>query len=128
MAVIEQGVCPPGPESRRNAAKARAESFDQSSMKHPSHTGCVTSQSQSCALAPEALAAEEVAQLYTRRWQVVLVFEELNSHYLLDELSAHRASVVEAFIMTLPVSPGSAGCVRSRLDRLRHRVCDMRRY
>ena len=110
VSFAEQGVCPRGPESRRDAANAQAESVAQLPMEQPSHPCCVTSQFQNYTLTPEAFAAEETDQLYTCRWQVALVFKEFNSHYLLDELPAHRAPVVEALtlscIMMVPVRHG----------------------
>ena len=56
---------------------------------------------------PEVLSAEEVARLYSMRWEIEMVFEELKSHYALDEFRAN-AQVVEALIwsalLTLAVS------------------------
>ena len=77
-------------------------------------------------ITPEALGAEEVAQLYACRWQIELVFKELKSHYRLDELPTRKAPVVEALILssiiTLLVSRRLLDAVRRRLPRLRHRI------
>ena len=77
-------------------------------------------------ISPEALAAEDLAQLYACRWQVELVFKELKSHYRLDELPIRKAPVVEALILssiiTLLVSRCVLDAVRRRLRRVRHRI------
>ena len=77
-------------------------------------------------ITPEALDAEELAQLYACRWQIELVFKELKSHYRLDELHTRKAPVVEALILssviTLLVSRRLLDAVRRRLPRLRHRI------
>jgi putative transposase len=44
------------------------------------------------------LAAEEVAQLYSLRWEIELTFKELKSHYALDKFRTTKAIVVEALI------------------------------
>lgn len=70
--------------------------------------------------------AEEVAQLYARRWQIELVLKELESHCRLDELPTRKTPVVEALVLlsiiTLLVSHCLLNAVRSRLPRLRHRI------
>ena len=77
-------------------------------------------------IAPDALAAEELPQLYACRWQVELAFKELKSHYRLDELPTRKAPVVEALIVSsiiaLLVSRRLLDAVRRRLRRMRHRV------
>ena len=77
-------------------------------------------------ISPEALAAEDLAQLYACRWQVELVFKELKSHYRLDELPTRKTPVVEALILssiiTLLVGRRLLDAVRRRLRRVRHRI------
>ncbi|MCI4323344.1 MAG: IS4 family transposase [Thermoplasmata archaeon] len=46
----------------------------------------------------ERLTAEEVAQLYSLRWEIELTFKELKSHYALDKFRTTKAIVVEALI------------------------------
>jgi putative transposase len=46
----------------------------------------------------EVLSAEEVASLYSMRWEVELCFRELKSSYALDKFRTESAEVVEALI------------------------------
>lgn len=67
---------------------------------------------------PEVLSAEEVARLYSMRWEIEIVFKELKSHYALDEFRTTNAQVVEALIwsalLTLVVSRRLHTLVRRR--------------
>lgn len=47
---------------------------------------------------PEMLTAENVAELYRMRWEVELLFKELQSSYALDELDTKNPHAVEALI------------------------------
>ncbi|MGI0129771.1 MAG: IS4 family transposase, partial [Thermoplasmata archaeon] len=49
-------------------------------------------------IGPEVLSAEEVASLYSMRWEVELCFRELKSQYALDEFRTTNANIVEALI------------------------------
>jgi IS4 transposase len=49
-------------------------------------------------IGPEVLSAEEVASLYSMRWEVELCFRELKSSYALDKFRTESAEVVEALI------------------------------
>lgn len=74
----------------------------------------------------DVLEAESVAQIYACHWQVELVFEELKSHYRVDELNTCKAPIVEALILwsviTLLVSRRLLDTVRQRVKRHRHRI------
>lgn len=67
---------------------------------------------------PEKLTAEEVAELYSARWHVELVFKELKSRYALDVLPTKSVQVIEAYIwiaiLTLLVSRRIYHIVRQR--------------
>jgi putative transposase len=80
---------------------------------------------------PELLRAEEVARLYSMRWEIELVFKELKSHYALDEFRTTNAHVVEALIwsalLTLVVSRRLHTLVRMRAPaELRPRYTQLR--
>jgi putative transposase len=49
-------------------------------------------------IGPEVLIAEEVASLYSMRWEVELCFRELKASYALDKFRTESAEVVEALI------------------------------
>ncbi len=49
-------------------------------------------------IGPEVLSAEEVASLYSMRWEVELCFRELKSSYALDKFRTESPDVVEALI------------------------------
>jgi putative transposase len=67
---------------------------------------------------PEVLTAEELARLYTMRWEIELLFKELKSQYALDEFRTTNPNVVEAMIwsalLTLVVSRRLHTLVRMR--------------
>ena len=80
---------------------------------------------------PEVLSAEEVARLYSMRWEIEMVFKELKSHYALDEFRTTNAQVVEALIwsalLTLAVSRRLHTLVRKRApEELRPRYTQLR--
>lgn len=49
-------------------------------------------------IGPEVLTAEEVASLYSMRWEVELCFRELKSQYALDKFRTTNPDIVEALI------------------------------
>jgi putative transposase len=69
-------------------------------------------------IAPERLSAEEVAQLYSLRWEIELTFKELKSSYALDKFRTTKVEVVEALIwsalLTLVASRRLHNLVRAR--------------
>ena len=82
-------------------------------------------------VAAEALTAEELAELYSLRWQIELTFKELKSYYALDQITSTKAKVVEALLwaslLTLIVSRRIYNLVRSRARReLRARYTPLR--
>lgn len=66
----------------------------------------------------EVLSAEEVASLYSMRWEIELCFRELKSQYALDEFRTTNANIVEALIwsalLTLVASRRLHNLVRGR--------------
>lgn len=48
----------------------------------------------------DVLSAEDIAALYSARWNVELVFKELKSRYALDVVDTTNPQIVEAFIWT----------------------------
>lgn len=82
-------------------------------------------------VAPEVLTAEELAELYSLRWQVELTFKELKSYYALDQIPSEKAEVVEsllwASLLTLIVSRRVYNLVRSQApEELRARYTPLR--
>ncbi len=73
-------------------------------------------------IAPERLAAEEVARVYTCRWQIELLFKEMKSHYGMEGLPSRKDPIVEtllyATVMTLVVSRRLLRAVRQALRSL----------
>ncbi len=67
---------------------------------------------------PEVLSAEEIATLYSARWDVELIFKELKSRYALDKIATTNPQIVEAHIwvalLTLLVSRRIYCLVRDR--------------
>jgi putative transposase len=49
-------------------------------------------------IGPEVLSAEEVASLYSMRWEIELCFRELKASYALDKFRTENPDVVEALI------------------------------
>ncbi|MGA7923340.1 MAG: IS4 family transposase, partial [Thermoplasmata archaeon] len=70
-------------------------------------------------IGPEVLSAEEIAQLYGCRWEIELVFKELKSQYVLDQVNTTNQSVAEVLIwaslLTLVVSRRLHSAVREHL-------------
>jgi IS4 transposase len=69
-------------------------------------------------IAPERLSAEEVATLYSLRWEIELTFKEMKSSYVLDKFRTTKVEVVEALIwsalLTLVASRRLHNLVRAR--------------
>jgi IS4 transposase len=69
-------------------------------------------------IAPERLSAEEVATLYSLRWEIELTFKEMKSSYALDKFRTTKVEVVEALIwsalLTLVASRRLHNLVRAR--------------
>jgi len=79
----------------------------------------------------EALTAEEVAELYSLRWQIELTFKELKSYYALDQISTAKPEAVEALLwaslLTLIISRRIYNLVRRRApEELRARYTPLR--
>jgi len=73
-------------------------------------------------IAPERLSAEEVARVYSCRWQIELLFKEMKSHYGLEGLPSRKDPIVEtllyATVVTLVVSRRLLRAVRQALRSL----------
>ena len=82
-------------------------------------------------IGPEVLSAEEVASLYSMRWEVELCFRELKSQYALDKFRTEKADVVETLIwsalLTLTAARRLHTLVRQRSSaELRARYTQLR--
>ena len=55
-------------------------------------------------LDPEELNAHDIAEVYSYRWEVEMIFKELKSYYHIDELSTRKKCVVEALIYSALIS------------------------
>jgi len=77
-------------------------------------------------IAPERLTAEEVARVYTGRWQIELLFKEMKSHYGLEGVPSRKPPIVEALLyatlVTLVVSRRLLRAVREALRGRPHAV------
>jgi len=69
---------------------------------------------------PEIIVAEDIAALYSARWDVELIFKELKSRYALDMVDTTNPQIVEAYIwiaiLTLLVSRRIYCLVRDNND------------
>ena len=74
---------------------------------------------------PDRLTAEQVARVYTCRWQIELLFKEMKSYYRLGDIPSRKPHIVEALLYatltTLVVSRRLLHAVREALRR-RQRV------
>ncbi len=82
-------------------------------------------------IAPEHLSAEEVACLYSLRWEIELTFKELKTSYALDKFKTTNEHVMEALIwtalLTLVASRRLHNLVRARaLPEHRERYTQLR--
>ena len=82
-------------------------------------------------IGPEVLSAEEVASLYSMRWEVELCFRELKSQYALDKFRTTNPDVVEALIwsalLTLTAARRLHTLIRQRsVPELRARYTQLR--
>ncbi len=77
-------------------------------------------------LPPERLTAEQVARVYTGRWQIELLFKEMKSHYGLEGVPSRKPHIVEALLyatlVTLVVSRRLLRAVRQALRGRPHAV------
>jgi IS4 transposase len=48
----------------------------------------------------DILSADEIAKLYSARWEIELIFKELKSKYALDKINTTKKFIVEALIWT----------------------------
>ena len=75
---------------------------------------------------PERLTAEQVAVVYTGRWQIELLFKEMKSHYGLEGVPSRKPHIVEALLyatlVTLVVSRRLLRAVRHALRGRPHAV------
>jgi len=74
---------------------------------------------------PDRLTAEDIARVYTSRWQIELLFKEMKTYYRLGEIPSRKPHIVEALLYatltTLIVSRRLLQAVREAL-RTRRRV------
>ena len=82
-------------------------------------------------IGPEVLTAEEVASLYSMRWEVELCFRELKASYALDKFRTTNPDVVEALIwsalLTLTAARRLHTLIRQRaIPELRARYTQLR--
>ena len=82
-------------------------------------------------IGPEVLTAEEVASLYSMRWEVELCFRELKASYALDKFRTTNPDVVEALIwsalLTLTAARRLHTLIRHRaIPELRARYTQLR--
>ncbi len=82
-------------------------------------------------ISPEQLSAEEVAQLYSMRWEIELIFKELKSSYALDKFETKNEHAIKALILaallTLVASGRLHNLVRERArEELRARYTQLR--
>jgi len=77
-------------------------------------------------IAPERLTAEEVARVYTGRWQIELLFKEMKTHYGLEGVPSRKPHIIEALLyatlVTLVVSRRLLRAVREALRGRTHAV------
>ena len=75
---------------------------------------------------PERLTAEQVALVYTGRWQIELLFKEMKTHYGLEGVPSRKPHIVEALLyatlVTLVVSRRLLRAVREALWGRPHAV------
>ncbi len=75
---------------------------------------------------PERLTAEQVAVIYTGRWQIELLFKEMKSHYGLEGVPSRKPHIVEALLyatlVTLVASRRLLRAVREALRGQPHAV------
>ena len=70
---------------------------------------------------PSSLVAHAVAQTYAARWQIELIFKELESHYRLEELPIRKAHIVEILLLGAVITLLlSRRLLRAVQERLRH--------
>ena len=75
---------------------------------------------------PDRLTAEQVAVIYTGRWQIELLFKEMKSHYGLEGVPSRKPHIVEALLyatlVTLVASRRLLRAVRHALRGRPHAV------
>ena len=49
-------------------------------------------------ISPDVLGPEDIAKLYSARWDIELIFKELKSRYALDVVNTKNSQIVEAYI------------------------------
>jgi hypothetical protein len=82
-------------------------------------------------VSPDVLSPEDIARLYSARWEVELIFKELKNFFRMDQIPSRKEHVVEALlysaILSLIVSRSLLKGLQRKL-RLAAERCPARRW